>query len=158
MKNKGFLQIILVILLALIVAAATRTLLERPATTSLYNNSSYNPNPITNILPNPPYNNPNPINQNTPPSPNGTRVILRVGEREGSFEVKKINQTTVDGLWYQSYPVAMMSGQPKTINVGDDIGYACEGVSEKLIKIDFVNQTITFNKVTSKPPYGGCPI
>jgi len=44
------------------------------------------------------------------------------------------------------------------LHIGDDIGYACEGVSEKLITIDYSGQTVTFAKtVSTSPPYG-CPI
>lgn len=91
-------------------------------------------------------------------APNIEKIIRRVGEREGSFLIQKINRSSVDGLWYQAYPVATNQGSPKTLYVGDDIGYACEGVSEKLTSIDFFSQTVTFTKVVGQPPYGGCPI
>jgi len=81
-----------------------------------------------------------------------------VGEKESSFLIQKINPDSVDGLWYMAYPVSRDIGEPKTLRVGDDIGYTCEGISEKLISINFSGQTITFNKVVGQPPYGGCPI
>lgn len=92
------------------------------------------------------------------PTANGEKIIKKPGEQEGSFLVQKINADSVDGLWYQAYPVARMDGTARTLHIGDDIGYACEGVSEKLTAIDFSGQTITFTKITGKRPVGGCPI
>ncbi len=92
------------------------------------------------------------------PIPTGEQIIRKAGEREGSFLIQKINSGSVDGLWYQAYPVARNEGTPKTLRVGDDIGYACEGVSEKLTSINFSGQTITFTKIVGRPPVGGCPI
>ncbi len=89
---------------------------------------------------------------------NGEKIIKKVGEREGSFLVQKINTDSVDGLWYQAYPVARMDGTARTLRVGDDIGYACEGISDKLTGIDFSAQTVTFTKIIGKRPVGGCPI
>lgn len=84
-------------------------------------------------------------------------ITKKLGEQEGSFLIQKINQESVDGLWYQAYPVARSEGEPRTLHIGDDIGYTCEGVSEKLISINFSDETITFNKVVGEPPFGGCP-
>ncbi len=92
------------------------------------------------------------------PKMNGEKIVRKVGEQEGSYLIKKINPDSVDGLWFQAYPVARMDGSPRTLHIGDDIGYACEGISEKLTAIDFSGQTITFIKVTGKRPVGGCPI
>ena len=66
----------------------------------------------------------------------------------------------LDGFWYRIYPVAREGdvGDAKTLHIGDNIGYACEGVSEVLTKIDFDGQTATFLKTISEPPVGGCPI
>lgn len=90
--------------------------------------------------------------------PNSEKIIKRVDEQESSFLIQKINPNSVEGLWYQSYPVPRVEGEPRTLHIGDDIGYACEGISEKLISINFSGQTITFNKVVGQPAYGGCPI
>lgn len=38
------------------------------------------------------------------------------------------------------------------------MGYACEGISEKLTNIDFAGQSVTFIKTVGQPPEGGCPI
>jgi hypothetical protein len=91
-------------------------------------------------------------------APSGEKIIKRVGEQEGSFLIQKINPDSVDGFWYQAYPVPTGLGSSRTIRVGDDIGYACEGASIKLISINFSGQTIVFNKVIGQPTYGGCPI
>lgn len=92
------------------------------------------------------------------PVSNIQTVIRKAGEQEGSFLIQKINRSSVDGLWYQAYPVATNQGTPKTLYIGDDIGYACEGVSERLTSINFPGKTVTFTKVTGQPPLGGCPI
>lgn len=94
------------------------------------------------------------------PVPSGEKIISKVGERVSSFLIQKINSASVEGLWSQAYPIEQPNdpGTPKTLRVGDDIGYACEGVSIKLISINFSGQTITFNKVVGQPPVGGCPI
>lgn len=94
-------------------------------------------------------------------SPNiKTEIIMSLGDREGSFFLQKINANSIEGLWYRIYPVARVgdTGEPKTLHVGDDIGYACDGVSEVLTKIDSNNQTATFLKTTTEPTKGGCPI
>lgn len=92
------------------------------------------------------------------PAANGEKIIKKIGEQESSYLIQKINSDSVDGLWYQAYPVARNEGAPRTLHIGDDIGYACEGVSEKLTSIDFSGQTITFTKIIGKQPVGGCPI
>lgn len=89
----------------------------------------------------------------------GTTIIRTVGEKESSFLIQKINMDSVEGLWHDAYPIQMPGdGTPRTIRIGDNIGYACEGISEKLINIDFSGQKITFTKVVGQPTYGGCPI
>lgn len=89
---------------------------------------------------------------------NPLTVIKTIGEKESSFLIQKINRDSVDGLWSQAYPVATEEGTPKTLRIGDDIGYGCEGVSDKLTSIDFSGQRVTFTKSWQKAPYGGCPI
>lgn len=93
------------------------------------------------------------------PTSNGEKIIRRIGEEESSFLIKRINADSVEGLWYDIYPIRRSDdpGSPKILYIGDDIGYSCEGVSEKLTSIDFSGQTITFTKVVGQPPYGGCP-
>jgi hypothetical protein len=159
MKNnqKGFVNIILIIIL--VVLASTLLYFvstkgnRRPIPVS-------NPNPIPSPSPVP---NPKPIPKPTAiPFPNpfqsGERIVRKVGEQEGSFLIQKINQSSVGGLWFQAFPVATNVGALKIIIIGDDIGYACEGVSEKLSSIDFSGQSVTFTKIVRKPPFGGCPI
>ncbi|MDO8676190.1 MAG: IPT/TIG domain-containing protein [Candidatus Azambacteria bacterium] len=92
------------------------------------------------------------------PTPITEKITRRIGEQESSFLIQKINSNSVDGLWYQAYPVGVEEGAPKTLYIGDDIGYACEGVSEKLTSIDFYGQTITFTKIVSQSPLEVCPI
>ncbi|MBI2613378.1 MAG: Hint domain-containing protein [Candidatus Levybacteria bacterium] len=91
---------------------------------------------------------------------NFEKIIRTVGEKESSFLIQKINPNNVDGRWYEIYPIEIPNdpGIPKTLHIGDDIGYVCEGVSEKLTSINFSGQTITFTKAKVIPSYGGCPI
>ena len=98
--------------------------------------------------------------QKVSPIVNTEEITMTVGDREGSFLMQKINRDSVEGLWYRIYPVAREgdAGDAKTLHIGDNIGYACEGVSEVLTKIDFDGQTATFLKTISEPPVGGCPI
>ncbi len=129
MNQKGFINILLIIIVVALVGAGAYFVSTKQTTL---------PNPI--------------------PVPSGEKIIRKVGEQESSFLIQKINADSVDGLWYDVYPVGGGPGYAKTIRIGDDIGYACEGVSEKLISINFSGQTITFNKVVGQPTYGGCPI
>lgn len=94
------------------------------------------------------------------PAPSGEEIIKKVGEKEGSFLIQKINPDSVEGLWFDIYPIERPNepGTPKTLFVGDDVGYACEGVSKKLISINFPDQTVVFDKIVGQRPLGGCPI
>ncbi|MBS3113533.1 hypothetical protein J4448_00365 [Candidatus Woesearchaeota archaeon] len=105
------------------------------------------------------------VNQQTPspapiptPTPNGEKIIRGVGESESSFLIQKINLDSVEGLWYNADPVPRPEGTPRTLRIGDDIGYTCEGISEKLTSIDFSDQKVTFTKIVGERPLGGCPI
>jgi len=90
--------------------------------------------------------------------PNVSTVVRTIGQQESSFLVQKINSDSVEGIWYQAYPVPRGEGTPKTLHIGDNIGYGCEGISEKVTKIDFDAQTVTFTKVVVQRPDYGCPI
>ena len=85
-------------------------------------------------------------------------VTRKVGDKEFNFLIQKINTNSVDGLLYILYPVAMAQGQPKTLHIGDTVGYACEGKTAILSAIDLVNQTATFSETIRSAPLGGCPI
>lgn len=97
---------------------------------------------------------------NTSLTPSDGPIIGRVGDRVGYFLITKINPDSVAGLQAIVYPVARPdgSGTPRTLQIGDDIGLTCEGISEKLTSLDFTGQTVTFTKVTGPTPRGGCPI
>lgn len=88
---------------------------------------------------------------------NPLSVTKTVGEKESTFLIQKINRGSVEGLWYEAYPIATGEGTPKTLHIGDDIGYACEGVSDKLTSIDFSGQRVTFTISWEEPPFGWCP-
>lgn len=180
MNQKGFINIILLVIIVLLVGTGVY-FVSKPIISI--------PNPNPNPIPiQPPLPNPNPLptpiactqeaklcpggsyvsrtGQNCEfaecptitPTPNSEKIIRKVGEQESSFLIQKINSNSVLGLWYQRYPVARSEGTSKTLYIGNDIGYACEGISEKLSSINFLGQTITFTKIVSQPPYGGCPI
>ena len=152
MNQKGFINILLIVVIAVLAGAGVFLIATRQTTPST-------PIPTPSATPIP---TPSPTLTPTPtPVPNGEKIIRKVGEKEISFLIQKINPDNVEGLWFEVYPIERPNdpGTPKTLYVGDDIGYACEGVSEKLISINFAAQTITFNKVVGQPPYdGGCPI
>ncbi len=133
MNKKGFASIILIVIVVVLVGAGAYFTLTRQVTLPI-------PTPT--------------------PVPSGEKIIRKVGEKESSFLIQKINTDSVEGLWFQAYPIDRPNdpGTPKVLYIDDDIGYACEGASEKLISINFSDQTITFNKVVGEPPYGGCPI
>ena len=140
MNQKGFINILLIAIVVALAGAGVYFVAIRQTT---------QPTPTPTPTPSP-----------TPtPVPSGEKIIRKAGERESSFLIQKINSDNVEGLWASQYPVPMPGdGTPRTIRIGDDIGYACEGVSEKLTGINFSGQTITFNKVVGQPPLGGCPI
>ena len=137
MNKKGFINILLVVVVVGLVGAGIYIVSTRQ------------------ISPPVPTPSPSPTPTRTQ---NGEKIIRRVGEQESSYFIQKINSDSVEGLWYQPHPVGKGEGEPRTLHIGDDIGHACEGVSEKLISIDFSGQTITFNKIVGQPPEGGCPV
>lgn len=137
MNKKGFINILLVVVVVALVGAGIYVVSTRQ------------------ISPPVPTPSPSPAPTRTQ---NGEKIIRRVGEQESSYFIQKINSDSVEGLWYQPHPVGKGEGEPRTLSIGDDIGYACEGVSEKLISIDFSGQTITFNKIVGQVPEGGCPV
>jgi len=90
---------------------------------------------------------------------NTTNAVTRkIGDKELNFLIQKINTNNVDGLLYILYPVTISQGQPKTLNIGDTVGYACEGKIATLTGVNTVNQTVTFNEVFTTTPHGNCPI
>ena len=89
---------------------------------------------------------------------NTNAATRKAGEKELNFLIQKINANNIDGLLYTLYPVAILQGQPKTLNIGDTVGYACEGKTATLTSINAVTQTATFNEVITTAPPGGCPI
>ncbi len=144
MNQKGFTNILLIVVIVVLAGAGVYFVATHQTT----------PTPI-------PTPSPTPVPSPTPsPAPNGEKIIRKVDEKESSFLIQKINSNSVEGLWFQTYPIERPNdpGTPKTLYIGDDIGYTCEGVSEKLININFSGQTVTFNKVVGQRPYGGCPI
>lgn len=156
-RQKGFVNIILIIIIVALVVAGIYVVSNRETPSPVYTPT---PTPSPTLTPKPSLT-PDPSPIPTPnPIPSGEKIIGKVGERVNSFLIQKINSTSVDGLWFQVYPIEQPNdlGTPKTLHIGDDIGYACEGVSIKLISINFSGQTITFNKIVGQPLYGGCPI
>lgn len=143
MNQKGLIRVILVVIIVALIGAGTYFVATKPVTTPT---SLPIPTPAPTLSP----------SSTLTPVSNDGKIIRGIGEREGSFLIQKINPNSVEGLWYEAYPVARVEGEPKTLHIGDDIGYACEGVSVKLVSINFSNQTIAFSKVVGQPPYYGC--
>ena len=146
MKQKGFINILLIVLVVASIGTGIYVVSTRQTLPPVPN-----PSPIPSPTPTPtPTPRPDPIPKPSPtstpsPIPSDEKIIRKVGERVSSFLIQKINSTSVDGLWFQAYPIERPNdpGTPKTLYIGDDMGYACEGVSIKLISINFVGQTIT---------------
>lgn len=145
MNQKGFINIIIIIGVVLLIGVAGYFIVN-PKTSLPEPTPSPTPSPTPTPTPSP------------APTPSGEKIIRKVDDQESSFLIQKINSDSVEGLWYQAYPISRPDGTPRTLHIGDNIGYACEGVSEKLISIDFSSQTVTFSKVVVQPPFGGCPI
>jgi hypothetical protein len=89
---------------------------------------------------------------------NTNTVSRSSGEKELNFLIQTINQQGVDGLVYMEYPVAMLNGTPKTLNIGDSVGYTCQGKTATLTTVNVLNKTATFTESITTPPPGGCPI
>ena len=161
MNQKGFINILLIVIVVALVWTEIYFVSTRQISPPVPTPSP-SPTPTPTPIPTPtPKPNPTPKPSPTPtPRPSGEKIIRKVGEKESSFLIQKINPSSVDGLWFQTYPIEQPNdpGTPKILHIGDDIGYACEGVSEKLISINNSLQTITFNKVIGQPTYVGCPI
>lgn len=155
MNQKGFISILLIVIIVAFVGAGTyfvATRQVRPPIPTLIPSPTPTPSPTSTPTPQP---SPTPT-----PVQSGEKIIRKAGEKEGSFLIQKINPNSVEGLWFETYPIERPNdpGAPKTLYIGDDIGYACEGVSEKLLSINSSLQTITFNKIVGQRPLGGCPI
>lgn len=86
-----------------------------------------------------------------------TTVVLTVGQKESYCTIQKISPGSVEALCDMPYPV-YRSNISRTLQIGDNIGVGCEGVSEKLTRIDVDSNTVTFAKTVGEPTPGGCPI
>lgn len=90
-------------------------------------------------------------------NPNGEKIIRKVSELESHFLIQKINPDSVDGIQNYNYGMPLKPTQ-MTFHIGDDVGYSCEDISDKLTSIDFSSQRVTFTKTVGSKPLGGCPI
>ncbi len=93
-----------------------------------------------------------------PPKPQTSdkTISLTAWQRISNFKIEQINPTNVIGLLYILYPVEYVNGTQTTLNIGDTVGYACDGSLAKLIAIS--NNTARFiTNITAKSHYG-CPI
>ena len=153
-----------------IILAVALTLVVMVAWTLFYTNAQKNAqkistndilNQITPSTPTPsPEPTPNPEPNPIPnPVPMPGNVFKGVGQREGAFLIAKINTDNVEGIWYDMTPVSYQNpkGVNKVLRVGDDVGYACLGISEKITGIDVNIGKVGFNKVVGAPAWGGCP-
>ena len=87
--------------------------------------------------------------------PQVTTEVATVGDMVGTFKILRMNQTRVEGNYTNPYPLCC-HWQTKIIQIGDDVGIQCEGISEVLESIDFQDQVAVFTRTISQP--GVCPI
>ncbi len=61
------------------------------------------------------------------PSPklDGTKIYLREGQKEGPLLVEKISADSITGLSFREYPVAMLPGSPITLRIGESVSNGC---------------------------------
>ena len=87
--------------------------------------------------------------------PNGSSMVvtLKEGQREGPLLVQRILADRVEGLNYPEYPVAMDSGLPITLHVGERASNGCT-VWLTLVRIEDGSATFV-KKVDENRP---CPI
>ncbi|HUY70288.1 MAG TPA: hypothetical protein VMV00_01825 [Candidatus Baltobacteraceae bacterium] len=78
------------------------------------------------------------------------------GQRVSNFLIQYINQDNVTGLSYIEYPLAMRNGTPRTLHVGDTVGYSCDNSTMMLTAIN--NGSAAFANLSSGAARGGCPI
>jgi len=74
----------------------------------------------------------------------------------GTFLILNIGMTSVQGNYTFPYPLCCYF-QPKTFQVGDDIGIHCAGESETVKSIDLRDQVVTFSNAKTNGGLG-CPI
>jgi len=84
-----------------------------------------------------------------------TTEVATVGDMVSTFKILRMNQTKVEGNYTIRYPLCCR-WQTMIIQVGDDVGVRCEGISEVLESIDFQDQVAVFTRTVSQP--GACPI
>ena len=89
----------------------------------------------------------------------GSTVVLTIGQKESYCTIQKINPESVEALCNLPYPIERPDGGVlRTLQIGDDIGVTCEGISENLTSLDFSGQKVAFTKIIGEQPLGGCPI
>jgi hypothetical protein len=89
--------------------------------------------------------------------PKITTEVATVGDTIATFKILEIKQSAVEGNYTITTP-SCCRYQTMTIQLRNDIGASCAGISEMLESIDFQNQLAVFARTVSPPPAGGCPI
>lgn len=89
--------------------------------------------------------------------PSITTQIGTIGDQMSTFKILRIDPTSLTGNQSTFFPVGTCC-HTVTIHIGDDVGVACEGLSEKLAWIDYPDQTAAFTVTLLPAPVGGCPI
>ncbi len=92
-----------------------------------------------------------------PKVPTMTILVATIGDKVGTFTIRQINTSNVEGIFYNPYPVCCPATN-RTIVVGDDIGISCEGISIILESINFQSQIAVFQRIMNTPSQFGCPI
>lgn len=161
MSHDKFNAVIIAVILTMMVIVAWFYFYNRAqkSVDNLFRNSGVSPLPMQSSNTDPNENISTEVQPETnPASPLEGNVIRTVGEREGAFMIIKINIDSVEGYYY---PMTSVTREPRgiyeTLRIGDDIGYSCEGVSEKIVGIDQAGERVGFYKIVNTPPRGGCP-
>jgi len=87
--------------------------------------------------------------------PDQRTEIATVGDQVATFKILRIDPSTVTGNRSTLYPLGYCC-TTMTISVGDDVGISCEGLVEKVARIDFLDQKVWFS--VQIVPHDGCPI
>src|SRR5207245_1750136 len=87
--------------------------------------------------------------------PDQRTEIATAGDQVATFKILRIDPSTVTGNRSTVYPLGYCC-TTMTISVGDDVGISCQGLVEKVARLDFLDQKVWFS--VQIVPHDGCPI
>jgi len=85
--------------------------------------------------------------------PTKGQVVLTEGQQDGPLLIQKIYTDHIDGLEFVEYPIAILSGRPITLHIGESATNGCT-VTLTLLKIEDAKATFS-KKVDNR---GECPV